>query len=73
MRLKQKMMTFTDESNYQVIIDERIYYNALSDFLDAGRSQGYYNALSELIDLCPLYERPMLFQALKQVSSEIDK
>lgn len=62
---------FNDDVNYEVIMEEKRYYNALQDFLDAGRSQGYYNALSEMIDLCPVYERPMLFEALKQITKEL--
>jgi hypothetical protein len=50
-----------------VVMDESAYFKALADFLDAGRSQGFTSALNDLFDVCPLYERAMLFSAMQGI------
>jgi len=70
-RTEDNDSVFDGDVYAQIQQEEAHYIHTLMDFLDAGRSQGFYNALSELIDLCPVYDREPLFQAIIKLSKEL--
>ena len=56
-----------DLVTYDAIMTEASYWHSLNDFLLVCQSQGYYSVILELIDLCPVYEKGMLLDALKAI------
>ena len=69
-RIEDNDSVFEGDVHAQIQREEAHYYHTLMDFLDAGRSQGFYNALSDMLNLCPVYDKSVLMDAIVKLSKE---
>lgn len=60
-----------EDDYYEVVMQERAFFGALHDFIDAGKAEGFYNALRELDNVCPASEKPLLRRAMMEYAKEL--